>query len=124
MFIEVIEHLDDDALAEVLAVLRQLVTPDGLILITTPNDENLPKSHVFCPETGKVFHRWQHVRSWTADSLTAHLTDHGLLPVRVEAVKLKSKPMVRLRNKIRKMRGSRKSKHFPNLTGVFRLSDS
>ena len=116
--------IDDEALAEVLSNLRQLVTPDGLILITTPNDENLAKSHVFCPETGKVFHRWQHVRSWTVESLTAHLGEHDFSPVRVEAVKLKSKPKVRLRNWFRRMQGSRKAKHFPNLTGVYRPSDS
>jgi hypothetical protein len=64
------------------------------------------------------------VRSWTVESLTAHLSEHGFSPVRVETVKLKSKPMVRLRNRIRKMQGSRKAEHFPNLTGVFRPSDS
>jgi len=124
MLIEMIEHLDNDALAEVLACLRQLVTPDGVILITTPNDENLPKNHVFCPETGKVFHRWQHVRSWTVESLTAHLSEHGFSSVRVKTVKIKSKPMDRLRNRIRWMQGSRKADHSPNLTGVFRPCDS
>jgi hypothetical protein len=30
---------------------------------------------ILCPATGKVFHRWQHVRSWSPASLSARLRD-------------------------------------------------
>jgi hypothetical protein len=30
---------------------------------------------ILCPATGKVFHRWQHVRSWSPASLRARLRD-------------------------------------------------
>ena len=34
-------------------------------------------------ETGRVFHRWQHVRSWTAESLSRRLRDNHFEVVRV-----------------------------------------
>jgi len=78
LLIEVVEHLDDGALAHVLDKCRMLLKEHGVLLITTPNDENLPNNTVNCPDCGCVFHRVQHVRSWTADSLGKALATHGL----------------------------------------------
>ena len=78
LLIEVVEHLDDAALAHVLGKCRALLKPQGVLLITTPNDENLPNNTVNCPDCGCVFHRVQHVRAWTAETLTAALAAQGL----------------------------------------------
>jgi 2-polyprenyl-3-methyl-5-hydroxy-6-metoxy-1,4-benzoquinol methylase len=75
--IEVIEHLDDHHLAKTLSSFGTLLAPGGVVILTTPNDENLSGSEAFCPVCEHVFHRWQHVRSWSAQSLPAHLTSHG-----------------------------------------------
>lgn len=69
LLIEAVEHMDDNALRETLETVRGLLRPGGRIIITTPNNERLEESEVFCPNCGCVFHRMQHQRSWTAGSL-------------------------------------------------------
>jgi SAM-dependent methyltransferase len=90
VLIEVIEHLDDDALHASLSELARVLKKGGAVIITTPNDENLEDLTKFCPECGCVFHEWQHVRSWTADSLTAAVAPYGFGPLRVEQLTLGS----------------------------------
>jgi len=75
---ELIEHLDDATLAEVVSQLRCLSAPDTSVIFSTRNSEKLEDLNVLCPCCRQVFHRWQHVRSWTPDSLSAYLGAHGL----------------------------------------------
>lgn len=75
--LEVIEHLYDEQLDELLQSLRGLLREDGVVLFTTPNEEKLEKSYVLCPVTNQLFHRWQHVRSWSRGSLTDYLSRRG-----------------------------------------------
>jgi 2-polyprenyl-3-methyl-5-hydroxy-6-metoxy-1,4-benzoquinol methylase len=75
--IEVVEHLYDDALAATLRNCRALLRPGGRLFITTPNDERLEDSIVYCPVSNVTFHRWQHVRSWNSTTLPAALSNHG-----------------------------------------------
>jgi 2-polyprenyl-3-methyl-5-hydroxy-6-metoxy-1,4-benzoquinol methylase len=74
---EVIEHLDDTFLNKTFEDIVRLLKPGGHLFITTPNNENLDKSMVCCPETNELFHRWQHVRSWNKESLEAFLVKKG-----------------------------------------------
>lgn len=75
--VEVIEHLDDENLAGFFARLRDLIAPDGIVVITTPNEEDLRASQVFCPHCSHVFHRWQHLRSFSPESLSETVTGSG-----------------------------------------------
>lgn len=75
--VEVVEHLEDDPLQAVLSEARRLLKPGGHLVLTTPNDENLEANKVICPECACVFHRVQHVRSWTTDRLAAHVGGLG-----------------------------------------------
>lgn len=75
--IEVVEHLYDEQLDELLANVKKLLRPGGTVVFTTPNEEVLEDSYILCPVSGKLFHRWQHVRNWSADSLSAYLADQG-----------------------------------------------
>lgn len=75
--IEVVEHLYDEQLDELLANVKKLLRPGGTVVFTTPNEEVLEDSYILCPVSGKLFHRWQHVRNWSADSLSAYLADKG-----------------------------------------------
>jgi 2-polyprenyl-3-methyl-5-hydroxy-6-metoxy-1,4-benzoquinol methylase len=79
--VEVIEHLYDDPLDRLLADLGGLLAPQGLVLFTTPNEEDLEKSSLLCPVSGEVFHRWQHVRSWSRQGLidTLEARDYRVL---------------------------------------------
>ena len=57
-------------------------------MITTPNEEVLSNNAVFCPECGHEFHRWQHLRSWSADSLASALARHGFEPLFCQGMNL------------------------------------
>lgn len=70
---EVIEHLYDEQLDSLLKTLTTLSTPDTRIIFTTPNEEKLEDSYILCPVSGKLFHRWQHVRNWSQASVRSYL---------------------------------------------------
>ncbi|MBI2637980.1 class I SAM-dependent methyltransferase [Candidatus Peregrinibacteria bacterium] len=75
--VEVIEHLNDVHLEQTMKNIKKLLSPNGLVVFTTPNNENLPMSTVYCPACETEFHRWQHVRTWTAESLDKFLRERG-----------------------------------------------
>lgn len=75
--VEVVEHLFDDALASLLGTANQLIRPGGLFIVTTPHAEDLAKSLVYSPATDEVFHRWQHVRSWSTTSIAETMASNG-----------------------------------------------
>jgi 2-polyprenyl-3-methyl-5-hydroxy-6-metoxy-1,4-benzoquinol methylase len=84
--LEVVEHLYDDALAHALEDLHQLLRPGGILVVSTPDDEDLSKNWICNPTTGTVFHRWQHVRSWTAQTLASRLERAGFRTVSTASV--------------------------------------
>jgi len=103
---EVVEHLYDEQLEAVLADLASMLADGGVAVLTTPNDEDLAASEVYCPVSNVLFHRWQHVRSWTAATLGAALARHGLSVVRTAEVDLSRTPQVdRLAAAIDRVRG-------------------
>ena len=75
---EVVEHLYDDWLDQLLVTLQRLTKPGGRIIFTTPNEEDLKEGSLACPCCGKEFHRTQHVRAWSKDELRRYLEDRGL----------------------------------------------
>jgi 2-polyprenyl-3-methyl-5-hydroxy-6-metoxy-1,4-benzoquinol methylase len=86
--VEVIEHLENKPLQDLFGNLQQLLSPDGVIVLTTPCDENLTESYVFCPQCEHYFHRMQHVRSWTPATLSEFLGQQGFQPVALAATDL------------------------------------
>jgi len=111
--VEVVEHLGDAALADTLRMIRGATRRGGVVIFTTPNAERLSESEVFCAGCSRVFHRYQHVRSWDADSLRDRLeaasfsvtdiftTDfrasfrkHKLLALQLRAMKLARRGLV------------------------------
>lgn len=77
VLVELIEHVDSTVLTTIMTDIRKVLAPDGMVIVTTPNAENLDIETVFCPCCSHTFHRWQHVRSWNGASLTECLNDHG-----------------------------------------------
>jgi SAM-dependent methyltransferase len=71
--VEVVEHMDDRSLERLLAEARRILKPTGHLVVTTPNEENLRKAEVMCPECGCIFHNMQHLRSWSSKSLAEYL---------------------------------------------------
>ena len=88
--VEVIEHLTDDMLRGMLHEVRRVLKDDGRLIITTPNEEDLEASKMFCPNCACTYHRWQHIRSWSADSLEQLLADNGFTPVVIRATFFRS----------------------------------
>ena len=67
--LETVEHLLPDDLHRLLLYVRCTLRDNGYVVITTPNNENLSKFSVCCKKCGSHFHRFQHLRSWTRQSL-------------------------------------------------------
>lgn len=77
LLFEVAEHLNDAYLESTLVEVARLLKHGGVVVITTPNEEDLSKSKNFCPECGAIYHVWQHVRSWSVGSLSTRLKQYG-----------------------------------------------
>ncbi len=73
---EVIEHLNDEQLTKTIKLIKNSLSDNGIAIFTTPNKEDLSKSMIYCPEADCVFHRWQHVRSWSEESLKKYLSTY------------------------------------------------
>lgn len=86
--VETIEHLTDEHLSSTLKELRRLVAPAGSVLLTTPHAEDLDAAMIFCPFCDSEFHRVQHVRSWTGESLRKALKGAGFAHVETHAIDL------------------------------------
>lgn len=82
-FVETVEHLLEHWIEPTFKSLRTLLKPGGRLICTTPNDENLAEATVVCPETGRYFHRFQHVRSFTPIELSEFLSSWGFAAERV-----------------------------------------
>lgn len=65
LMIESLEHLLPDDLEVILKELFRMIRRGGHIAITAPHRENLEKTKVICPDCGAIFHRMQHLSSWT-----------------------------------------------------------
>jgi len=74
---EVIEHLYDKELNKLIEIFKRIKTPDGYIIFSTPNKEDLRKSLIYNPIDQSLFHRWQHVRSWDRIKLKDFLKNKG-----------------------------------------------
>ena len=83
---EVIEHLTDDELSQMLTECKRVLKPGGRVFLTTPNAEDYDIAKVMCPDCGCIFHKWQHLRTWTADSLRQRMEAAGLRTRLVKAV--------------------------------------
>jgi 2-polyprenyl-6-hydroxyphenyl methylase/3-demethylubiquinone-9 3-methyltransferase len=77
LLIETIEHVLDDDITPMMDELSRVLEVGAPLVITTPNGEDLGAAKVTCPECAGRFHPMQHVRSWTAPSLTAFLRESG-----------------------------------------------
>lgn len=85
---EVIEHVLDEDLDGFFALLASALKPSGRIIVSTPNNEDLARAEVYSPFGNVMFHRWQHVRSLSMETLAALLRRHGFEPIVLHEVDL------------------------------------
>jgi len=74
---EVLEHVVPAVSATILAEIRRILKPDGIAIVTTPYAEVLEDNLVYCPFCNSAYHRMQHFRSMTIESLTGELDSAG-----------------------------------------------
>jgi SAM-dependent methyltransferase len=79
LLMEVLEHVLDDDISSTLNRVLKFVKPGGYLVVSTPNNENLELSSVYCPVSNTFFHPWQHVRSFTPSQLSELLSKQGLV---------------------------------------------
>ena len=88
--LETIEHVLNEQLRPLFQEIYRLLHPGGYALVTTPNAEDLERQAVYCPHCDHQFHRWQHVRRWTASDLTHELQRAGFETVFCQGINLSS----------------------------------
>ncbi len=83
---EVIEHLSDYYLENLMENLRKYCKKGGYVVITTPNEQDLWQDMVYCPFCDTEFNRIQHVRSWSSQTLAEFLEKNMFEVIFMEAV--------------------------------------
>ena len=62
---EVLEHLDNQSLKNVIKEIYRILKPNGLAYLTFPAEENLKENECFCPKCQHIFHRYGHFQVWS-----------------------------------------------------------
>lgn len=75
---EVLEHLLPETVNQDMALIVQFLHSKGKLIGTVPLEESLEDNSCICPICSHYFHRWQHVRSFSSQSLTSFLVSHGI----------------------------------------------
>lgn len=78
---ETLEHLLPAQLTPTLMELYRVVRPGGHVVVTVPNEEHLEVGKDICPDCGCIFHRVQHVQSFTVSTLSGLMKEHGFQPL-------------------------------------------
>lgn len=127
LLIEVIEHLFEDQLLPTFNEIYRLLRPGGKVVVTCPHAEDLNNHavRVHCPECGATFHRWQHMRSVTPESLSHMLEQACLIPLVCHPIDFGSLDMSlvertinRLRAGYRALRGKNVVQKLPHLVYI------
>jgi 2-polyprenyl-3-methyl-5-hydroxy-6-metoxy-1,4-benzoquinol methylase len=87
--IEVAEHILEADIVETYERIQSLLDNDGLLFVTTPNNEDLDLNAAYDPQSGVFFHRWQHVRSFDRSKLTAMLKRFGFEEILTHEIEFK-----------------------------------
>jgi SAM-dependent methyltransferase len=105
---EVIEHLYDDDIPVIFNRLHSCLREDGVLVVTTPCNENLLDASRFCPTCEQLFHPWGHVRSFSLDQVEKLLERYGfrceaLLNVDFSAARDAVEELTRLKDRIARL---------------------
>ena len=90
--IETIEHVPNGELTPLISEMRRVLRPGGVLLITTPNAENLEENLNYCPFCDTEFHRWQHLRSFKIDDIEQLIAANGMSSMLIQATDFEQFP--------------------------------
>ena len=112
----------DPVLQRIFDDVRRVLTPGGVVVVTTPNDEDLTIETVYCPCCNHTFHRWQHVRSWSAQTLSTRFSSLGFQTVATRTTDFSLRPQDGLlRYWARRLINLVSKRREPHLVGVARM---
>jgi SAM-dependent methyltransferase len=77
LVVEAVEHMDEHAFQSAIGEAYRILRPGGTVVVTTPNEEDLHQNQIMCPNCGCVFHKVQHVRSWSRETLSTAMEKLG-----------------------------------------------
>lgn len=80
-FLETIEHLLPDQIEATIQEIYRLLKPEGYVVVTTQHAESLAKHETICPDCGAIFHRMQHMNSFTVGGMNSLWGEKGFIPV-------------------------------------------
>jgi SAM-dependent methyltransferase len=119
--LEVLEHLDNSARNRALSELFRVLKPSGKILVSVPNDEDLVRDKVACPDCGCIFHRIQHQASFNGETMNALLSSSGFCVEEIRVLNWSDLLGNRLIRGLRKIRRFLQGQNrFPHLVAVAR----
>lgn len=122
VLVELVEHVDDQVLQRISDDVRRVLAPGGVVVVTTPNDEDLTIEAVYCPCCNHTFHRWQHVRSWSAQTLSTRFLSLGFQTVTTRTMDFSLHPKDGLlRYWARRLINLVSKRREPHLVGVARM---
>lgn len=81
---EVLEHILPEEVPSTLHRIGQFLTAKGAFIGSVPFNENLLNRQCICPQCGVMFHRWQHMRSFTEETLASFLHQGNFAQVNIE----------------------------------------
>jgi len=88
LFMEVIEHLPQSDIDNILKELKRVLRPEGHLILTTPYKENLTQAQVCCPKCETVFHRYGHQQSFSENDIASLFSKTGLSPAEITVIKM------------------------------------
>lgn len=86
--IELLEHLDDDALGQSLVELERVLRKGGYLIVTTPYKEDFRNNMVSCPNCDAEFHRWGHQQVFDEKRMAKMLEENGFSIIKVRILPL------------------------------------
>lgn len=120
LLIETIEHIEVAESLALLSDVHRVLRPNGHLVMTTPNHENLTQNEVMCPDCGCVFHRMQHVRSFSPEELAAVAEQASFRTLTVRATYFS--PLRGLHRRLEGVRRGIEHRGYPHLLYIGRRS--
>ena len=81
--LEAIEHVLDENLDQYFQNIKSLLSENGLLIISCPNDEDIENGKVYCPVSDTIFHPTQHVRSLNKNSIKKFVENYGFNEIKI-----------------------------------------
>ena len=86
---EVIEHVSNAVAVKMLKEINRVMNSGGILILTTPFDENLDENIVTCPCCNTEFHRWGHQQSFREQDFKSLVDESGFRELHIIPLKMR-----------------------------------